>query len=108
LRRSRPNLQTPSEPPPSTRLALRILHNIEQLEYATPPPDLVDVAPELEMPRALRPEITLQSHQREGVAWMQARFRQIPDGIRGVLLADDMGLGKTLQSLCLMAWYRET
>lgn len=108
LRKSGPNLQTPRAPAPSARLALRILHNIEQLEYAAAPPNLADVEPALEMPRALRPEIRLQSHQREGVAWMQARFRQIPDGIRGVLLADDMGLGKTLQSLCLMAWYRET
>ena len=108
LRNSRPGVQTPREPAPSAKLALRILHNIEQLEYAATPPDLGDAQPELEVPRALRPEIQLQSHQREGVAWMQARFRRIPDGIRGVLLADDMGLGKTLQSLCLMAWYRQT
>lgn len=108
LRKRSPDVQAPREPAPSTKLALRILHNIEELEYAAAAPELPDVQPELEMPRALRPEIQLQNHQREGVAWMQARFRQIPEGIRGVLLADDMGLGKTLQSLCLMAWYRET
>lgn len=97
----------PKDPKPRATTSLRILHNIEQLEYGTqsslaPPP--LD-APQL--PRALRREIALMPHQRDGLAWMQHRFQQRDQGVRGILLADDMGLGKTLQCLCVMAWYRE-
>ncbi|HJS84510.1 MAG TPA: DEAD/DEAH box helicase, partial [Acetobacteraceae bacterium] len=47
---------------------------------------------------------TLKAHQREGLLWLQAAWRQ---GRPGVLLADDMGLGKTLQALAFLAGLRE-
>lgn len=46
----------------------------------------------------------LKSHQKEGLAWLQAAYSM---GRPGVLLADDMGLGKTLQGLAFLAWLRE-
>jgi hypothetical protein len=97
----------PRNPQPGRATSLRILHNIEALEYgaavALPSPD--DVAAVL--PAALRTQVQLKEHQRYGVAWLQNRHGQFAHGVRGALLADDMGLGKTLQCLCLMAWYRE-
>lgn len=98
----------PKAPKPAGKTALRILHNIEALEYggdvALPP--LEQAMPVL--PAALSDGIELKAHQQFGVAWLQHRFNQRELGMRGALLADDMGLGKTLQCLCLMAWYRET
>ncbi|EIL89343.1 helicase [Rhodanobacter fulvus Jip2] len=97
----------PKNPQPGRATSLRILHNIEALEYgaavALSPPN--DIAATL--PAALRPDVQLKQHQQYGVAWLQHRYGQCVQGIRGTLLADDMGLGKTLQCLCLMAWYRE-
>lgn len=98
----------PKAPQPGRSTSLRILHNIEALEYGSavvlsPPGHDAPV-----VPAALLPAIELKSHQKLGVAWLQHRFGQRPLGMRGALLADDMGLGKTLQCLCLMAWYRET
>lgn len=49
---------------------------------------------------ALKPEIELFEHQKEGIAWM---YKQWCDGYKGVLLADDMGLGKTMQTLAFIA-----
>lgn len=98
----------PKAPQPGRATSLRILHNIEALEYGAavdlPPPE--QAAPVI--PAALSPEIELKLHQKHGVAWLQHRFNQRAMGMTGALLADDMGLGKTLQCLCLMAWYRET
>lgn len=99
-------IQAPKDPEPGGRPGLRILHNIEQLEYAPEGSSSGAAEVELELPSALRPSIQLMRHQEDGVAWMQARMRDA--GVRGILLADDMGLGKTLQCLCLMAWYRES
>jgi len=98
----------PKAPKPSRTTSLRILHNIESLEYGAaivlPPPDQSSPV----IPASLSRGIQLKQHQMTGVAWLQHRFLQRSLGVRGALLADDMGLGKTLQCLCLMAWYRET
>lgn len=99
------------KPKPSTRrAALRILHNLDALDYGSPPSDAAGPSPShsAEPPKALREEIRLLPHQLQGLAWMQARLRARETGIEGCLLADDMGLGKTLQSLALMAWYHES
>jgi len=101
-------LDTPKNPAPAERLSLRILHNIEDLEYASQDVAQSQVQESYQAPAALRPEIQLKEHQVQGVAWMQRRVRQRAEGVRGVLLADDMGLGKTLQALTLMAWYRQS
>ena len=98
----------PKAPQPARTTSLRILHNVESLEYGAaivpPPPDSTGPV----IPAALSTGIELMQHQMTGVAWLQHRFNQRGLGMRGALLADDMGLGKTLQCLCLMAWYRET
>lgn len=57
-------------------------------------------------PRSLRPNISLKPHQRDGIAWLQHLYRNVP-ARRGALLADDMGLGKTLQVLTFVAWLIE-
>lgn len=106
-REERP-IPVPKNPAPSPRLALQILHNIEELEYDKAGPVGPGASVTLARPTALRSDIELMPHQEDGVAWMQCRLGQSREGVRGILLADDMGLGKTLQSLCLMAWYRET
>lgn len=49
---------------------------------------------------ALKPEIELFEHQKEGIAWV---YKQWCLGYKGVLLADDMGLGKTIQTLAFIA-----
>jgi hypothetical protein len=98
----------PKSPPPGRATSLRILHNIEALEYGATigasDSEMADAA----LPRALRAQVQLKKHQQYGLAWLQNRFAQRLSGVGGALLADDMGLGKTLQCLCLMAWYRET
>jgi SNF2-related domain/Helicase conserved C-terminal domain len=97
-----------SPPPPENRPVLQILHNVEALDYGAkvaltpPPPNAVPA-----YPQALCANVKPLSHQRTGVAWLQHRFGQQADGIRGCLLADDMGLGKTMQALCLIAWSLE-
>lgn len=95
-----------SDPKPNQRVGLRIHHNIESLEYVEAVENLVGAvrAEDIELPTALRPEITLLPHQAYGLAWMQQRYLSQDVGIAGCLLADDMGLGKTLQSLSLIAW----
>lgn len=101
-------LSAPANPEPSEKLSLRIMHNIEELEYRSEEAPAVEQDTAYEAPAALRPDVVLKHHQVRGIAWMQGRMRQRGDGVRGVLLADDMGLGKTLQALALMAWYRQT
>lgn len=104
--------------PPSTeknpdgavsRPILRILHNIEQLDFggtAQPMHEPPLCSPAL--PRGLAAGTTLLPHQLQGLAWLQDRLRQHERGLSGCLLADDMGLGKTLQALSLIAHYRES
>lgn len=62
-----------------------------------------DGSPSGSLPLALRPEVSLKSHQISGVKWLQHCTLLRPDR-RGCLLADDMGLGKTLQVLAYLAW----
>lgn len=93
-------------PPPSHRPTLRILHNIENLDYRTDalvPPVPLGMEPRL--PALLRDSVSLMPHQLDGVAWLQHRLSQRSVGLTGAMLADDMGLGKTLQALCLIATY---
>lgn len=61
-----------------------------------------------QLPKALRPSISLKKHQLHGVAWFQHLVSRAPIDCRGALLADDMGLGKTLQLLTLLAWYYQS
>lgn len=100
---------SPKEPADNRRTpSLKILHNIEQLDYGdTPVAPNVALAPPM-LPAALRPGITLFPHQLEGLARMQRQLSQQADGVSGILLADDMGLGKTLQCLALIAAYGES
>lgn len=50
----------------------------------------------------LQKNITLKTHQEEGVAWLQHLYM---NNAGGCLLADDMGLGKTLQILYFIDWH---
>jgi SNF2-related domain/Helicase conserved C-terminal domain len=95
-------------PPSASRPILQILHNIESLDYGTEP--IIERVPahaEPHLPNALRPNMQPLSHQRIGIAWLQHRFRQQAQGVRGALLADDMGVGKTMQALCLVIEFLE-
>lgn len=105
----KPLPKTLSDPKPNQRVGLKILHNIESLEYVEAIEQLVGEtrAGAVELPTALRPETKLLPHQAFGLAWMQQRYLGREAGIAGCLLADDMGLGKTLQSLSLIAWAGE-
>jgi hypothetical protein len=90
---------------PSERPILRILHNIESLDYGGKAPGSPGSKEDsAELPNTLKLNAKLLAHQREGLAWLQRRYRQQALGVTGCLLADDMGLGKTLQALCLIAW----
>jgi HJR/Mrr/RecB family endonuclease len=60
-----------------------------------------------QLPRSLRPSVTLKQHQLDGIAWFQHLVSRAPMDCRGALLADDMGLGKTLQLLCVLGRYYE-
>jgi hypothetical protein len=80
---------------------LIIKDNLDQTNYR---PGRLSHPGKPDLPRALKPEIKLFPHQREGIAWLQKLWI---DGAKGALLADDMGLGKTLQTLTFMAWVRE-
>lgn len=102
-------LKTHAAPRQASQLALAILHNIDDLEYIEASSQALDFADEpYHPPAALRSDVQLKQHQREGVARMQAMLALRGKGIAGMLLADDMGLGKTLQSLALMVWYRQS
>jgi len=109
-RRAKRDPRPEKNPDGSTmRPILRILHNIENLDYdakaALPPmPD----SPRPALSEGLAGSTTLLPHQGVGLAWMQHRLGQRAAGVTGCLLADDMGLGKTLQALCLIARYLET
>ena len=86
------------------RLLLKI--NIEKTDYEEVRRDILSTCNSVPptLPDALRKDIQLLDHQREGVARLQHLFQKSPEHCRGVILADDMGLGKTLQLLTLMAW----
>ena len=72
--------------------------DIRRAEEARTAPD---IQPPQQLPRALRPDVTLKPHQLDGVRWLDT-CRSV-SGRTGVLLADDMGLGKTLQVLVHIA-----
>ena len=59
------------------------------------------------IPKSLRTEIILKTHQKIGVAWLQHLFSLTPHHVRGAILADDMGLGKTIQLLTVLAEHYE-
>lgn len=97
------------EPKANQRVGLKILHNIESLEYVKAIEDLIGEVDgtQVERPVSLRPEIDLLPHQLYGLGWMEQRYLRRDVGIAGCLLADDMGLGKTLQALSLITWAGE-
>ncbi len=84
---------------------LLIKANIQGIDYEEARRDILNAYPKApEYPGALRAEVRLLDHQRDGVARLQHLFQKSPEYCRGVILADDMGLGKTLQLLALIAW----
>lgn len=91
--------------PNESRPMLRILHNIESLDYGSELAIHSNVSLEPSLPISLREGVELLTHQRHGLAWLQCRYEQQSIGVSGCLLADDMGLGKTLQAISLMAWH---
>lgn len=84
---------------------LVIKRNLEDVDYTEARATALQtpVGREPRLPAALRSEVVLKPHQREGVAWLQHLWEASPDRCRGTVLADDMGLGKTLQLLTLIA-----
>jgi hypothetical protein len=87
------------------RKQLIVKANIDTVDYAEQRADLLALAHGVkpELPKALRPDVSLKEHQHYGVAWMQHLWRLSPSSCRGALLADDMGLGKTIQLLTFIA-----
>lgn len=92
-----------------TRETLLLKLNFHQVDYAEERKANLALPPEAvaELPRSLRPGITLKKHQLNGIAWFQHLVSRAPMDCRGALLADDMGLGKTVQLLTLLGWYYE-
>lgn len=84
---------------------LVIKRNLEHVDYTETRATALQTPAGREpwLPAALRPEVVLKQHQRDGVAWLQHLWEASPDRCRGTVLADDMGLGKTLQLLTLIA-----
>lgn len=84
---------------PKNRLVIK--RNLEEVDYTESRAEslLMPSNREPNIPRSLRPEITLKPYQRIGVAWLQHLWDASPNRCRGTVLADDMGLGKTLQLL---------
>jgi hypothetical protein len=95
--------------PAADRKQLILRANILSVEYEESRRETLTQNPgEPQLPSALKPQISLYPHQREGVAWMQHLYGLRDEcQVRGAVLAHDMGLGKTLQLLCLMAWLLE-
>jgi hypothetical protein len=100
---------TTNREPLATRKNLILRANIQALDYEERRREALQAVPsEPSIPRSLRPDAALKSHQRSGLAWMQHLFESQGEHlVRGAVLADDMGLGKTLQLLALMAWLVE-
>jgi SNF2-related domain/Restriction endonuclease/Helicase conserved C-terminal domain len=82
--------------------------NYTETEEAKDRADLLKNAnSEPRIPKNLRSEIVLKTHQKIGVAWLQHLFALTPHHVRGAILADDMGLGKTIQLLTVLAEHYE-
>lgn len=92
--------------PRETLLVKTNFHSVDYLEERRASLALPDGV-QAQLPRCLRPEISLKKHQVYGVAWFQHLVSKAPSECRGAMLADDMGLGKTLQLLSVLGWYYE-
>lgn len=94
-----------SENAGSTRKALIIKANIQEIDYEEARRDILNAFPaKPQLPQALRSDIALLDHQLAAVARIQHLFDTSPEHCRGLVLADDMGLGKTLQLLTVIVW----
>lgn len=85
----------------SQKKVLIIKENTLDLEYQTTAVTEFSLHP-IEPIANLNPQITLKTHQEEGIRWLQTVYRNENEGC---LLADDMGLGKTFQVLYFIEWY---
>lgn len=87
----------------SGKKVLIIEENAENLGYKVDKVSL-DTPEQYQLHRieGLKSDISLKSHQVEGVAWLQ---HLAISKSKGCILADDMGLGKTLQILCFIDWH---
>jgi superfamily II DNA or RNA helicase len=93
-----------NRPEGRVRKQLIVKANIQSIDYDEARRDiLLNVPTQVILPKGLREEIVLKSHQISGVAWLQHLFHSAPGYCRGAVLADDMGLGKTLQLLAFLA-----
>lgn len=105
IQRAPKNKPIPVPDAKTTRIHLKLIANIEQVDYEEKRGErlrLPDNASAL-LPGSLRAEVSLRAHQLAGVAWLQHLWRHAPRECRGALLADDMGLGKTIQLLTFIA-----
>lgn len=75
---------------------LNIKPNIERIDYVK---NFVQ-ARDIDFKNALKEDVVLLAHQKNGIRWM---LQQWQNGANGILLADDMGLGKTIQALGFIA-----
>lgn len=83
---------------------LLIKENIEDLGFAKRHNAADAIDEYYYKPPCLAENISLLTHQKEGVGWLQGTYKA---RFSGVLLADDMGLGKTLQALSFIQWYHD-
>jgi len=81
---------------------LIIKENADLLEYTEQNKSPVKIEHKLYQVDNLKRNISLKTHQEEGIAWLQALHKK---QLSGCLLADDMGLGKTLQILYFIEWH---
>lgn len=88
----------------SSKQYLLIYTNEAELEYEDPDREAISESAFF-IPTALKADVSLKVHQKEGVRWLQQNF--LTSNRRGCLLADEMGLGKTLQILTFLAWLIE-
>lgn len=105
IQRAPKNKPIPVPDAKATRIHLKLIANIEQVDYEEKRGErlrLPDNATAL-LPKSLRAEVSLRAHQLAGVAWLQHLWQHAPRECRGALLADDMGLGKTIQLLTFIA-----
>ena len=79
-----------------------IYTNYESLEYSESV-EATQKLPAPEIPANLNPEVKILLHQKDGISWLQRKYKSHREG-GGALLADDMGLGKTFQILAFIAW----
>lgn len=109
IQNARKQFENPKEPiKPTNRendsQVLIIKENAELTEFVqnTIAPD--SIVHQFSEINNLSPEISLKTHQKEGISWLQSMYRK---NVSGCLLADDMGLGKTLQLLYFIEWHRQ-